>query len=45
VLKELPPKEIQDYTCVMPASQALCHTNIERSNPFACSGIQGANAL
>jgi len=35
VLKELPPKVIQDYSCTMPALQFKAHMAIERVHPFA----------
>jgi TATA-binding protein-associated factor len=35
VLKELPPKVIQDYPCTMPSLQAEVHLEIEKKFPFA----------
>ena len=35
VLKELPPKVIQDYPCTMPAFQAKVHEEVEKQFPFA----------
>jgi len=37
VLKELPPKVIQDYPCSMPAFQAQVHLEVEKQFPFASS--------
>mmetsp|Transcript_32719 Transcript_32719/g.40499 ORF Transcript_32719/g.40499 Transcript_32719/m.40499 type:complete len:141 (+) Transcript_32719:373-795(+) len=35
VLKELPPKVIQDYPCSMPKLQAQVHLEVEKKFPFA----------
>ena len=37
VLKELPPKVIQDWPCTMPAAQAQVHLMIEKKYPFAAA--------
>jgi TATA-binding protein-associated factor len=35
VLKELPPKVIQDYECIMPALQYSVHQVVERTMPYS----------
>jgi TATA-binding protein-associated factor len=45
VLKELPPKVIQDYDCVMPETQQQCHLLVERSHPFANVVGKNTNSL
>lgn len=37
VLKELPPKVIQDYPCTMPVFQSKVHEEVEKKFPFASS--------
>ena len=42
VLKDLPPKVIQDYECSMPPSQAMVHSFIDKVYPIS-QVIQGAS--
>lgn len=37
MLKELPPKVIQDYPCSMPTFQQKVHEEIEKRYPFAAN--------
>lgn len=37
VLKELPPKVIQDYPCSMPPFQAKVHEEVDKRFPFAAN--------
>jgi TATA-binding protein-associated factor len=41
VLKELPPKVIQDVVCKMTSFQEHVHSLLEKSNPITAT-IQGA---
>ena len=37
VLKELPPKVIQDYPCTMPEAQLQMHLQVDKKFPYASS--------